>query len=151
MFITLPKIFSQMPMGRLFAFLFFLSVLFAGITSLVNMLEVCSEAVSSHLNLNRKKAVIAVATVVFFISVFIEYEVYLSAWMDIITIYVVPFGALLGAIMIYWILRTSEIEKELNVGRKKPLGKVFRFFARYVYIPLTILVFILGIAYGGIG
>ena len=47
MFITLPKIFSQMPMGRLFAFLFFLSVLFAGITSLVNMLEVCSEAVST--------------------------------------------------------------------------------------------------------
>ena len=36
MFITLPNIFRQMPMGRLFAALFFLSVAFAGITSPVS-------------------------------------------------------------------------------------------------------------------
>ena len=36
MFITLPNIFAQMPFGQLFAILFFVSVAFAGITSLLN-------------------------------------------------------------------------------------------------------------------
>ena len=36
-FITLPKVFAQMPGGRFIAVLFFLSVIFAGITSLINM------------------------------------------------------------------------------------------------------------------
>ena len=44
MFITLPNVFRQMPMGRLFAGLFFLSVAFAGITSLINMFEAVSES-----------------------------------------------------------------------------------------------------------
>ena len=44
MFITLPEIFRQMPMGRLFAVIFFLSVAFAGITSLINMFEAVSES-----------------------------------------------------------------------------------------------------------
>ena len=50
-FITLPKVFAQMPGGRFIAVLFFLSVIFAGITSLINMFEVCAEAVTTHLKL----------------------------------------------------------------------------------------------------
>lgn len=57
MFITVPKVFSMIPAGRWVAVLFFLSVLFAGVTSLVNMLEVCSEAVQTHLHFSRKKAI----------------------------------------------------------------------------------------------
>lgn len=37
MFITIPKIFAQMPMGQIFAVIFFLSVVFAGITSLIKI------------------------------------------------------------------------------------------------------------------
>lgn len=44
MFITLPRVFQQMPGGRFFSVLFFVSVLFAGITSLINMLEAVSES-----------------------------------------------------------------------------------------------------------
>ena len=49
MFITIPGIFDQMPMGRLFAVLFFLSVAFAGITSLVNMFEAVVESWSARM------------------------------------------------------------------------------------------------------
>ena len=38
MFVTLPQVFQNMPMGQLFAILFFVSVLLAGITSLINMM-----------------------------------------------------------------------------------------------------------------
>ena len=151
MFITLPKVFTQITRSRVFAALFFLSVLFAGITSLVNMFEVCAEAVQQQFKMKRTLSLLLVGAVVFGVGLFIESEISTGKWMDIITIYVVPFGALLGAVMIFWVLGTKKIDEELNLGRKRPLGKLFDFFAKYVYIFLAAAVFILGIAYGGIG
>ncbi len=151
MFITLPKVFEQIPAGRVIATLFFLSVLFAGVTSLVNMFEVCSEAIQTHLHFPRKAAVAFVGAVVFIIGLFIEYEPYMGAWMDYITIYVVPFGAVLCAVIIYWVLKDEKIMDELNKGRNKPLGNYFVFTAKYIYVSLALLVFILSIVYKGIG
>ena len=86
MFITIPKIFSKMPMGQLFGAFFFASVLFAGITSLINMFEVCSEAVQSRTNLKRKFSVVLIGAIVFAVGLFLEYEPYMGQWMDMITI-----------------------------------------------------------------
>ncbi len=151
MFITIPKIFSKMPMGQLFGTFFFASVLFAGITSLINMFEVCSEAVQSRTSLKRKYSVILVGLLAFAVGVFLEYEPYMGQWMDMITIYVVPIGAVLGAIMIYWVLGKENIVKELNQGREKPLGDTFFWIAKYFYVFLAAIVVILSIIYGGIG
>lgn len=151
MFHTLPRVFQQMPAGRLFAVLFFLSVLFAGITSLANMFEVCAEAAQRHLKLKRQYAVLLVGAAAFAVGLFIEQEAKLGRWMDIITIYVVPIGAVLGATMIFWVLGLKAIKPELQLGRQKPIGKVFDFFAKYIYVPVAALVVILGIVKGGIG
>lgn len=150
-FIILPKVFSQMPLGRMFAMLFFVSVLFAGVTSLVNMFEVCTEATQKHLRLGRIPALLLVGTVVFAAGVLIEYEPYMGRWMDFITIFVVPVGAVLGAIMIYWVLGLPKIQAELMAGRQRPLGRVFGFFAKYVYVIFAASVVVFSIAYGGIG
>lgn len=151
MFITIPGIFDRMPMGRLFAVLFFLSVAFAGITSLVNMFEAVVESWQHKLKLNRKVAVALCAAIAFAVGIFIEEEGKLGSWMDFITIIVVPFGAVLGAFSIYYILGLDKILKELNIGRSKPLKKIFGWLGKYFYVPITILVFVLGIVYGGIG
>ncbi|MEG0804402.1 MAG: sodium-dependent transporter, partial [Pygmaiobacter sp.] len=74
MFISMPKIFAAMPMGRLFGTFFFLSVLFAGVTSLINMLEVCSEAAQNRLKLSRRTAVLGAAAITALVGIFIEYE-----------------------------------------------------------------------------
>lgn len=150
MFITLPKVFEQMPAGRIVAILFFVSVVFAGITSLVNMFEVCVEAVMRKWKLRRMTAISIIGILAFSVGVFIEFEPYLGKWMDIITIYVVPFGAVLCAFIIYWVLGTKRIGAELNLGRKKPLGKSYKFVAKYIYVCLAGLVFILSIVYKGI-
>uniref|UniRef100_UPI00349EB809 sodium-dependent transporter n=1 Tax=uncultured Ruthenibacterium sp. TaxID=1905347 RepID=UPI00349EB809 len=92
-FITLPKVFAQMPGGRLISIIFFLSVIFAGITSLVNMFEVCAEAAMRHLHLPRNGAIALVSLIVYGVGTLIEYEPRLGSWMDFITIYIVPFGA----------------------------------------------------------
>lgn len=152
LFITLPRVFQQMPAGRLFAFLFFISVLFAGITSLANMLEAVSEAAQTRLKLRRKTAVLLAGAATLAVGLFIEYEPLMGKWMDIITIYIVPIGAILGAVMIYWVLGVKNIKKELMEGRKKPLGRAFDPLAKYVYVFLAALVVLFSfIIPGGIG
>ena len=149
MFITLPNVFAQMPFGQLFAILFFVSVAFAGITSLLNMFEAVSESWQTRFNLSRKTAVTLCSIIALFIGVFIEAEPKFGPWMDIVTIYIVPFGAVLGAFSIYYILGYKEIRQELELARK-PLGAYFGITAKYIYVPLTIIIFVLGIIYGGI-
>lgn len=151
MFITLPNIFRQMPMGRLFAVLFFLSVAFAGITSLINMFEAVSESWQTRFRLPRKAAVALCGGIALMVGIFLEAEPKVGSWMDFITIIVVPFGAVLGAVSIYYILGYQEIRKEMEEGRDKPLMAFFGPLAKYVYVPLSAIVFILGILYGGIG
>ena len=156
LFLTLPRVFEQMPAGRLFAVLFFVSVLFAGITSLVNMFEVCVEAVQSRLHLKRVTGLFLVGAVAFLIGLFIEYEPYMSRWMDIITIYVVPIGAILGAVMIFWVLGVPAIRKELTRGKPEKRcfidTKAYGVFAKYVYVLLAAAVVLFGLLIpGGIG
>lgn len=151
MFITLPNIFKQMPMGQLFAVLFFVSVVFAGVTSLINMFEAVSESWQTRFKLPRKAAVALCAGIAFVVGLFLEAEPKVGSWMDFITIIVVPFGAVLGAVSIYYILGYDEIKGELEEGRSKPLGKYFKPLAKYVYVPMSVIVFVLGILYGGIG
>lgn len=152
LFITLPRVFQQMPFGRLFAFFFFISVLFAGITSLANMLEAVSEAAQTRLKLSRKAAVLLACGAALAVGLFIERDTLMGTLMDVITIYVVPIGAILGAIMAYWVLGIDKMEQELMNGRSKPLSRAFAPLAKYVYIFLAALVvFFSFIIPGGIG
>lgn len=150
MFITLPNVFMQMPMGQFFAIVFFVSVTFAGITSLINMFEAVAESWQNRFNLGRKTSVALACGIALAVGVFIEAAPKFGPWMDLITIYVVPFGAVLGAVSIYYILGYDDIKQELQTGRQKPLGVTFKFLAKYVYVPITIVIFIIGIYVGGL-
>ncbi len=151
MFITIPNIFKQMPFGRIFAVIFFLSVCFAGITSLINMFEAVIESWQHKFKLKRNHAVLLCGGITLLVGLFLEEEARVGSWMDFITIIVVPFGAVLGAISIYYILGFDKIREELEEGREKALPKLFKPAAKYIYVPLSIIVFILGLIYKGIG
>lgn len=122
MFLTLPEVFKQMPLGNFFALFFFISVAFAGITSLINMLEAVCESWQNRFHISRKKAVLVCGIITFIISVCIENGDIVGKWMDVVTIYIIPFAALLGAITIYYILGWNALKQELDKGRKKPVG-----------------------------
>ncbi|MCI9105120.1 MAG: sodium-dependent transporter [Lachnospiraceae bacterium] len=151
MFITLPQVFAKMPLGNLFAVFFFISVAFAGITSLINMFEAVCESWQTRFGMPHSAMVAVCGVMAFGIGIFIEEGNKVGSWMDFITILVVPFGALLGAFSIYYILGWKEIGQELSTGRRQPLGVWFCTLGKYIYVPLAIFVFILGILYGGIG
>ena len=150
MFVTLPQVFAQMPGGQLFAFLFFLSVFFAGITSLMNMLEVCGEALGSTAKLSRTHSTLVVGAVALLPGLFLESLSGMGSWMDLITIYVSPFGALLVALLLYFVLGPGRVREELALGAPRKPGTCFDFIARG-YVLVAAAVWILGIYYGGIG
>lgn len=151
MFLTLPEVFKQMPLGNFFALFFFVSVAFAGITSLINMLEAVCESWQNRFHISRKKAVLLCGIITFIVSVCIENGDIVGKWMDVVTIYIIPFAALLGAITIYYILGWNALKQELDKGRKKPVGPTFKFLGKYVYVFLALIILILGILYNGIG
>ncbi|MCT4631453.1 MAG: sodium-dependent transporter [Firmicutes bacterium] len=151
MFITMPSVFKGMPMGQLFSIVFFLAVLFAGVSSLMNLFETPIEALQERFNLSRKLSIAIVAVVAVGIGVFLEGGNMLGLWMDIVSIYVIPLGALLAGIVFFWVCGSEFAREQAQLGRKEKIGPWFEPMTKYVFCGLTVIVYILGIFYGGIG
>ena len=151
MFITLPAVFQQMPFGGIFAVIFFVAVLFAAITSLMNLFETPIEALENQLKISRGAAVAAIALISAVVGIFIESGDSVGAWMDAVSIYIIPLGALLAAIMFFWVCPKGYAREQVEVGREKPLGRWFEPVTKYIFVGITLLVYVLGIFFGGIG
>ena len=150
LFITIPAVIKGIPFGQVFAILFFLAVLFAGATSLVNLLESPVEALQSNFGWSRKTALVLTGSVTALAGLFVEGDL-LSAWMDTISIYVIPLGALLAGITMFWICGDTFARNAVQLGRIRTLGRWFKPMTKYVFCGVALLVYILGILYGGIG
>ena len=74
-----------------------------------------------------------------------------SEWMDVVSIYICPLGALLAGIMFFWVAGKKFVLDEVNDGRQKPIGGWFYPLAKYVYCILCIVALVAGAALGGIG
>lgn len=151
MFITLPAVFQQMPFGWLFAIIFFIAVLFAAITSLMNLFETPIEALQQQFRLSRGWAVGIIAVISAAVGIFIESGDAVGAWMDAVSIYIIPLGALLAGIMFFWVCPKGYARKQVELGASKPLGKWFEPVTKYVFVGITLIVYVLGIFFGGIG
>ena len=65
-FIVLPRIFAQIPLGNVFAVLFFAILLIAAITSVISLMEVVTAYVTERFKMKRK---VAVALISVFVTV----------------------------------------------------------------------------------
>lgn len=151
MFITMPMIFKEMPAGTLFSIIFFIAVLFAGITSLINLYETPVELMQQKFNLSRKAALAIVLGLGFAVGLVVEDGNVLGTWMDAISIYIIPLGALLAGVMFFWVAGKDFVLNEVSKGRLKRVGDSYAIQGKYIYCGLTLIVYILGIFYGGIG
>ena len=145
LFISLPLVFKQIPFGEFFAILFNLSVFFAAISSLINLMECPIEALQDRFNISRKSAVIIIGIIMISIGIFIEEGEKVGIWMDFVSIYIVPTGAMLSAIVIYWLVGMKKFRENVKLGMKKELPKIFDFFAKYIFVGVSILILILSI------
>ena len=149
MFIYLPNVFLQMPGGQAVIIIFFIAVAFAGVTSLVNLFETPVEALQNKFGFSRKKAVLSVGVTGGIIAVCIEGIV--SGWMDVCSIYLCPLGALLAAIMFFWVCGKDFVRQQIDQGASKKIGSWYSWASKYVFCGLTILVLVMGTLLGGIG
>ncbi len=145
MFITMPTIFKSLPMGNYISIIFFASVWFAAVTSLVNLFEAPIEMLQTKFNFSRGLSVCIIAFISTVVGVFIENAEIVGIWMDTLSDYIVPLGALLAGIMFFWVCGKEFAREKVQLGRKKKLGKWFEIMTRYVFIILVFIVYIVNI------
>ena len=67
-FIWMPQLFAQMPMGNIFAILFFLGLAFAAFSSLISMIELATRLFVDS-GMSRTRAVLTIGTVGFLLGI----------------------------------------------------------------------------------
>ncbi|MDR2784577.1 MAG: sodium-dependent transporter [Treponema sp.] len=151
MFITLPAIFQQMAGGRIFAIVFFLAIFFAAATSIVNIFETPIEMLQDRFKLSRFKSVVIILLLAAIGGAFLENADVIGVWMDVMSIYICPLGAFIAAVIFFWVMGKDFAAEQIQLGREKKIGKWVVPLGKYGFCAIALLVFILSIAFGGIG
>ena len=149
MFIYLPNVLSTIPGGWLILILFFAAVIFAALTSLVNLFEAPTATLQELFHLKRPAAAAITGGAGILVGLVIAPIV--DPWMNICSIYICPLGALLAAVMFFWICGRQFVEEQVNLARTRPLGPWFYPLGKYLFCGVTLAVLILGSVMGGIG
>ncbi|CCO07548.1 Transporter (fragment) [Desulforamulus hydrothermalis Lam5 = DSM 18033] len=151
LFITIPYIFKTMTGGYIFGALFFLAVVFAAISSAINLMEVPVEAIMDRFNMSRIKASVLVAVLGFLVGIPLDINLNLfGKFADLVTIYIVPFGAVLASIVFFWVYGVERARAQVNKGAVKPLGPWWGYLAKYVFTGVALFILVMGIVMGGI-
>ncbi|MDO5041123.1 MAG: sodium-dependent transporter [Peptoniphilus sp.] len=138
LFVTLPTILQDIAFGRVFAIILFLAVVFGGITSLQNMIEVVVESLLYKFPKLKRNTVLTVLIVLLFaISVNMHQIFKWGPWMDFVSIYIIPIGAVIGSITWFWVLKKDELLDEVNDGAEKQYSNTWHVIGKYVYVPLA--------------
>lgn len=149
MFIYLLNVFNGMPGGREVEMVFYICVLFAGLSSLVNLYEAPVEMLEERFGMKRKMAVACMASIGGIAALLIQGIV--SGWMDAVSIYICPLGAMLAGIMFFWVAGDDFALSAVNQGKERPIGRWFLPLGRFVLVPAAAIALIAGALLGGIG
>ena len=149
MFIYLVNVINGMAGGRIIGIVFFLCVSFAGVSSIINLYEAPVASLQEKLGLKRVPATLVIHLIGLAAALCIQAIV--SEWMDVVSIYICPLGALLAAIMFFWVGGKKLVLESVNLGARKPVGAWYYPLSKYVYCACALIALIAGAALGGIG
>ncbi len=140
LFVTLPTILQDILLGRLFAIILYLAMIFAGISSLQNMFEAVAESLLHKFPKLGRTAVLALLCVLCLgIGIFMEPISKWGPWMDLVSIYIIPIGATLGAISWFYVMKKEDLLAAVNTGSKKARGALWYNVGRFVYVPFALV------------
>ena len=160
MFVSLPKVFAAMgKAGPFVGFLFFVTAIFAALTSCISVLESIVANCMEIFHTGRKKTVLVLSAIYLTASAIIAlgyslfyFEVQLpngstGQLLDIMDYisnnFLMPFIALLSTILIGWIMTPDYVIDEVQRnGEAFPRKKLYRVMIRYV-APVMMLVLFL--------
>ncbi|WP_194408729.1 sodium-dependent transporter [Microbacterium cremeum] len=132
-FITFPAIVSEMPGGPIFGVLFFGSLVMAGFTSLLSVLQVVSAAFQEKFGMSPRKAAVVLGIVSAVLSILLFSTTTglialdtADAWANNIGIVA---SAVLTSVFVIWILRRGrELRFHLNSVSTFRVGRLWVFF-----------------------
>lgn len=145
MFETLPKVFEQMPLGRIIGLVFFVLVLLAALTSSISIMEAIVSMVMDKFKISRVFSVV----VIFLVSLILGIPSALGygvlgdvkpLGMDFLTFFdyvsnsvIMPLVAIGTCILVGWFVGTKVIEDEITVnGENFKRRKIFRVMIKYI-------------------
>ncbi|MBO4645358.1 MAG: sodium-dependent transporter [Bacteroidales bacterium] len=151
-YVVLPKVFNSMPMGNLFAVLFFLLLAIAALTSTISLLEVMVSWGEEELRMSRRTATIFFTAVIFVIGAFCslsfgplnDFKIFgltIFELLDKLTAtYLMPIGAFALTLFVGWYCTKQDLRDELTNGGKLKGSyfNVWYFFVRYI-APVVLL------------
>ena len=140
LFVTLPTILQDIPMGQLFAIILYVAMIFAGVSSLQNMFEAVAESLLHKFpKLNRTAALVILCVICLGFGIGMETIDKWGPWMDLVSIYIIPIGATLGAVSWFYVMKKDELLSAINTGCKRERGTFWYSVGRYIYVPLAII------------
>lgn len=146
LFVTLPEILQDIPFGRLFAIILYAAMIFAGVSSLQNMFEAVAESLLHRFpKLRRGMALGILCALCLGVGIFMECIDRWGPWMDLVSIYIIPIGATLGAISWFYVMKKSEIMKAVNLGSKKTRSNLWYTVGRYIYVPFAVILCVIAL------
>ncbi|GAA1199726.1 sodium-dependent transporter [Brevibacterium paucivorans] len=132
-FIAFPSLISQMPGGSIFGILFFLSLVFAGLTSLISLVQVVTAAVADKLGISLKTSTIVFGGVMAVASCILYPTITGLSVLDVVDAFVNNLGivgiALIVLICLAWIIRALPMLRD-------HLNKVSSFKVGWVWMAL---------------
>jgi len=66
-------------------------------------------------------------------------------WMDMISIYIIPIGATLGAISWFWIMKKDDLLSEINKGASNKHADIWYYTGKFVYVPFALILCIVAL------
>ena len=155
-YVVLPNVFNNMPLGALFAAIFFVLLGIAALTSTISLQEIIVAFTVEELHWSRRKSSIISLLVIFAIGVFCTLSFgplsdvklldrTIFDFFDLITAsYLMPIGALAMTIFLGWFYPKVEVKDEITNGGtlKGSLFEVYYFILRYV-APIALIVIII--------
>ena len=115
-------------------------MVFAGVSSLQNMFEAVGESLQHRFpKLSRKVVLVILCVVCLGFGMFMEPIAKWGPWMDIVSIYIIPIGATLGAISWFWIMKKNDLMEEINRAAPRAKGNGWYFAGKFLYVPCALI------------
>lgn len=143
-FKVLPMVFTHMPSGQIFGFLFFFLLFLAAITSSLSMLQPAMAFFEDYFKMSRKKATIAVFVLTTLGMLFVLYNSANLKALDTldywISNFLMVFLATAQVIIFGWIIGIDKGLASAHQGAKIQIPKVYAFIIKYITPCLLILI-----------
>lgn len=140
LFVTLPRILQDIPFGGVFAIILYVAMTFAGVSSLQNLFEAVGASLQSRFQkLSRKWVLVLLCIICLGFGINMEPIGKWGPWMDIVSIYIIPIGATLGALSWFWVMKKKDLLEEINKGTKKPHGSAWYNIGKFAYVICALI------------